>query len=156
MIDARAEKNLTGVHPDLVRVVRECAETCPISFTITEGLRTKERQAKLVAEGASKTMNSRHLTGHAVDLAALLDMDGDGKLEIRWDFGLYVRIAQTMGRTANLLELPIIWGGCWQQIDGSENLDFAVNQYTARMKKAGKRALIDGPHFELPRGAYPG
>jgi peptidoglycan LD-endopeptidase CwlK len=40
-------------------------------FRIQAGLRTRERQAELVARGASRTMYSRHLTGHAVDLVAL-------------------------------------------------------------------------------------
>jgi len=128
-LDARAEKNLAGVHPDLRRIVFACAEVCPIAFTITEGLRTKERQAKLVAAGASQTMNSRHLTGHAVDVAALIDFDGDGKTEVRWDWPLYAKIAGAMAAAASSLALPIEWGGHW------------------RMK--------DGPHFQLPWKDYP-
>lgn len=129
-LDARAEKNLQGVHPDLIKVVRKCAETCPVVFTITEGLRTKERQAKLVAAGASKTMNSRHLTGHAVDVAAMIDFDGDGDLDIRWDWPLYLHIAGHMKQAAHDLGVPLTWGGDWS-------------------------SLKDGPHFELPHQAYP-
>lgn len=129
-LDARAEKNLQGVHPDLVRIVRECGETCPVAFTITEGLRTKERQAKLVAAGASKTMNSRHITGHAVDVAAMIDFDGDGDLEIRWDQPLYKKIADAMKAAAKVVNVPITWGGDW-------------------------KSFRDGPHFELPRKEYP-
>jgi peptidoglycan L-alanyl-D-glutamate endopeptidase CwlK len=130
MMDARSEKNLQGVHPDLIRVVRECAEMCPIIFTITEGLRTKERQAKLVAAGASKTMNSRHITGHAVDVAAMIDFDGDGDLDIRWDWPLYKQIANEMKAAAKRVLLPIEWGGDW-------------------------KSFKDGPHFQLPHKEYP-
>src|SRR5918995_7391971 len=62
---------LQGVHPDLVRVVERAIQITTQDFRVQEGLRTRERQAALVARGASRTMNSRHLTGHAVDLVAL-------------------------------------------------------------------------------------
>lgn len=77
-IDARSERNLQGVNKDLVKVVRRAAELSEIPFTVTEGLRTIERQRQLVAKGASKTMKSRHLTGHAVDLAAKSAAKSDG------------------------------------------------------------------------------
>ena len=81
----RDRQRLAGVHADLLRVVERARLAIP--FIVVEGLRTRERQARLVAIGASRTMNSRHLTGHAVDLAYWLD-DGDGAPEggeIRWD-----------------------------------------------------------------------
>lgn len=99
-------------------------------FSITEGLRTKARQEQLVAAGASKTMNSRHLTGHAVDVAIWKDIDGDGKLELRWDWPLYVTFAQEVMTHANDLGVKIVWGGSWT-------------------------SFKDGPHFELDRRYYP-
>jgi len=71
-ISARSLKNLDGVHPVLVRLVHAVAERAP-PFVITEGLRSKERQAELVKRGKARTMRSRHLTGHAVDFVALVD-----------------------------------------------------------------------------------
>lgn len=123
-LDARAEKALSGIHPDLVRIIRRASETTPVQFTVTEGLRTMERQRRLVATGASRTLKSRHLTGHAVDLAAKVD----GR--VRWDWPLYARLARAVKAAAAELGLPIIWGGDW-------------------------RSFRDGPHFELPREAYP-
>ena len=76
----KSRVNLNGVHPDLVRVVELAIKKTPVDFTVTEGLRTIERQKQLVAAGASKTLSSRHITGHAVDLAALID----GKVEWSW------------------------------------------------------------------------
>src|SRR5690606_24297512 len=86
-LDARAERNLDGVHPDLVRVVRHAARISAVAFTVTEGRRSLQRQRQLRAAGASHTLNSRHLTGHAVDLAAKVGG------QVRWDWPLYVSLA---------------------------------------------------------------
>src|SRR5512137_2460339 len=96
----RDRQRLTGLHPDLVRIVEPARLAEP--FIVVEGLRTRERQARLVAIGASRTMNSRHLTGHAVDLAYWLD-DGDGAPEAgegRWDWPLAHKIAAAMKAAA--------------------------------------------------------
>jgi len=107
-LDARAEKSLVGVHPDLVRIVRRAAEITSTDFTVTEGLRTIARQKQLMAVGATRTMRSRHLTGHAVDLAAKVNGT------IRWDWPLYSRLAVAMKTAAEGLNLPIEWGGDWR------------------------------------------
>ncbi len=72
-LSERSCARLKGVHPDLVGVVLEALAVSPINFMVTEGLRSPRRQAELVRAGASRTLNSRHLTGHAVDLAAFVD-----------------------------------------------------------------------------------
>jgi peptidoglycan L-alanyl-D-glutamate endopeptidase CwlK len=107
-MDARSERALKGVHPDLVRVVRRAHELAQGAFVVTEGLRTKARQRELVAAGASRTLNSRHLTGHAVDLAALVG----GK--VRWDWPLYVRLAKHVKRAAREQKVALVWGGDWR------------------------------------------
>lgn len=107
-LSARSRKNLQGVHPDLVAVVELAAERTPIAFEVIEGLRTAERQKKLVAAGASKTLNSRHITGHAVDLAPTIE----GK--IRWDWPLFHQIAPAMKQAAQDKGVPIVWGGDWR------------------------------------------
>jgi peptidoglycan L-alanyl-D-glutamate endopeptidase CwlK len=106
--DARSAKNLVGVHPDLVRVMTLARTHSAVPFIITEGLRTRERQAQLVKAGASQTMNSRHLTGHAVDVAAMVG----GK--VSWDWPLYERIAVVVKQAATDLGIPIVWGGDWR------------------------------------------
>lgn len=103
---------LAGVHPDLVRVVKRAIALTPVDFRVTEGLRSIERQRELVKAGASKTMNSRHLTGHAVDVVALLD----GK--VRWDWPLYDRIAKAFKAAAKAEGVPLEWGGDWKFRDG--------------------------------------
>ncbi|STI98390.1 putative phage PS3 [Escherichia coli] len=73
---SRSEKNLQGVNPDLVKVTRRALEISEVDFGITEGLRSHYRQKQLVATGKSQTMNSRHLTGHAVDVCGLYRQPG--------------------------------------------------------------------------------
>ena len=99
---------LVGVHEDLVKICNLACQKSPIRFIITEGLRTKERQAQLVKAGASKTMKSRHLTGHAIDVAAMVDN------EIRWDWPLYSKIAVAFKAAAQELGLVVEWGGDWK------------------------------------------
>lgn len=106
-LNERSEARLQGVNADLVRVVRRAAEITDLDFVVTEGLRTKERQVQLVAAGASRTMNSKHLVGRAVDLAAMVDG------EVRWDWPLYHRLADVMKRAAAELGVRIAWGGDW-------------------------------------------
>lgn len=98
---------LKGVHPDLVRVVMHVAETSPMEFIITCGLRTIEEQRVLLAKGASKTLKSRHLTGHAVDVAMMID----GK--VRWDWPLYDKFSKSFKASAKACGVPIEWGGDW-------------------------------------------
>lgn len=123
ILTERSKQRLVGVHPDLVRVVEQAAELS--DFIVTEGIRTKERQTQLVAAGASQTMKSRHLTGHAVDLAAVVAG------QIRWDWPLYDRLAIAMKTAAKSLNVPIEWGGDWS------------------------KGFRDGPHFQLPWASYP-
>ena len=128
------EAKLTGVHPDLVRVVRRAATIAPGSFSILEGLRTVARQRQLVASGASKTMDSRHIQGMAVDLGVVVG----GK--VRWDWPLYSKQALVIRQAASLEHVQIRWGGTWNRI--TDPLTPLAH-------------FADGPHFELPAALYP-
>lgn len=108
----RSRARLKGVHPDLVKVVERAIEITTVDFTVLEGLRTIERQKALVDAGSSWTMNSRHITGHAVDLGAWVDNQVD------WSWPLYSRIAAAMKEAAKELGTPIVWGGDWKVRDG--------------------------------------
>ena len=101
------------VHPDLVAVVRLAIKLTKVDFTVLETLRTKERQSLLVSSGASWTMDSRHLTGHAVDLGAWVGG------EISWHWRHYDFIGNAMKKAANEIDVPIEWGGDWKQKDGT-------------------------------------
>jgi len=103
----RSENNLLGVHPDLVKVVRRALEVSKVDFAVIEGLRTPERQRKLVEAGASRTLNSRHLTGHAVDLAPYIAG------QIRWDWPAFTPLLTAMRFAATELNIPVIHGADW-------------------------------------------
>jgi peptidoglycan L-alanyl-D-glutamate endopeptidase CwlK len=104
----RSKQRLKGVHPDLVKVVERAIEISTIDFTVLEGLRTPERQKALVEAGASQTLNSRHITGHAVDLGAWVDNQVD------WSWPLYHKIAAAMKDAATQEGVSIVWGGGWR------------------------------------------
>lgn len=103
---------LTGVHPDLVACVKRAIEITTVDFTVLEGLRNPERQKTLMESGASQTLNSRHITGHAVDLGAWVDDQVD------WSWPLYHQIAAAMKEAAKELDVAIVWGGDWKMRDG--------------------------------------
>ncbi len=102
-----SRSHLKGVHPALVKVVERAIEITTVDFTVLEGLRTPERQKALYEAGASQTLNSRHITGHAVDLGAWVDD------QIDWSWPLYHKIAIAMKAAAAELGVTIVWGGDW-------------------------------------------
>ena len=108
ILGQRSLSRLEGVHPDLVRVVKKAAAMSDLDFTVLEGLRTVERQKQLVAQGASKTMNSRHITGHAVDLAPMIAG------EVSWAWPQYHRLAKVIKAAAAVEKVPLQWGGDWR------------------------------------------
>ncbi|WP_325891104.1 M15 family metallopeptidase [Grimontia sp. NTOU-MAR1] len=145
----RSRQRLAKLHQDLQRVIERAIEIVGVDFTVMEGLRTLARQKVLVEKGASRTFNSRHLTGHACDLGAWVGGS------VRWDFGLYVKIAYAVRQAARELDIPIVWGGCWTVINDEADLEDAIARYVARKRQQGKTPLLDGPHFQLCRKCYP-
>ncbi len=106
-LSERSMRRLVGVHPRLTALAREAVALSPVDFMITEGLRSKERQLALVRAGASRTKHSRHLTGHAIDVAAMVHG------QVRWDWPLYPRIAAAFKAAAARQGTAIVWGGDW-------------------------------------------
>lgn len=139
-LSKRSMDRLTGVHPDLVAVVHRAIARSEVDFTVLEGLRTEARQRQLVKAGASKTMDSRHLTGHAVDLGAWVGG------AVRWDWPLYLKIAEAMRAASNELSTPVRWGGTWGLLNNIQG------PITAEMLH---KRFPDGPHYELWRQRYP-
>ena len=119
----RSLLRLKGVHPDLVKVVQLAIKLSSVDFTVLEGLRLPEHQKALVAAGASQTLNSRHLTGHAVDLGAWIDS------EVRWDWPLYYKIADAMKEAATKCEVPIEWGGDWKNFPDGPHFQLPWSKY---------------------------
>lgn len=131
-LTASSLAKLKGVHPALVKVVNRCAadwKDTELTWIITCGPRTVAEQKVLVAKGASKTMNSRHIPGKdgyskAVDVAMVLN----GKL--KWDWPLYAKMAVAMQAAASKEMVPLEWGGSW-------------------------KSFRDGPHYQLPKVLFP-
>lgn len=150
VLGARSLQELVGVTPPLVECVKRAIRLTPVDFAVHDGLRTLEEQRRYVNEGASQTLNSKHLLqpdgfGHAVDLVPYLN----GKL--RWEWSLIYPIAQAMYRASVELELELRWGGVWdRQLDelAIDSLAEEVEAYAARRRAKGKKAFTDGPHFE--------
>jgi peptidoglycan LD-endopeptidase CwlK len=106
VLGKRSKERLEGVHPDLVAVVERAIEISKVDFTVLEGVRSVARQRELFNKGASKTMNSRHLTGHAVDLAPW---------PIDWnDLGRFRTMSEAVKMASVELEIPVTWGGDWR------------------------------------------
>ncbi|HFV9291649.1 TPA: M15 family metallopeptidase [Serratia fonticola] len=121
----RSEGNLVGVNSALVKVVRRALEITTVDFIVIEGVRTLERQKALKAAGASKTMDSRHLTGHAVDL---LPVGGD------WNnYKCWLPVLDAMHQAGAELGVRLRFGVTWTD--------------NPRDKPA---RFLDAPHVELP------
>lgn len=116
-------RNLVGVHPDLVSVVELAITLTPVDFGVLEGLRSKGRQQALYVAGASRTMNSRHLTGHAVDLGAYVGN------RLSWDWPLYHRIHRAMKEAARDLGIHIEWGGSWKDLQDGPHYELPWGTY---------------------------
>jgi peptidoglycan L-alanyl-D-glutamate endopeptidase CwlK len=116
---------MQGVHPALVCVVVRAIEITEVDFGVIEGVRSRERQAQLVSKGASRTMKSRHLTGHAVDLGAYVGT------ELRWDWPLYEKVAAAMKQASEELNIPITWGGDWRKFKDGPHFQLKWHFYPA-------------------------
>lgn len=122
-LGSRSLSRLQGVHPDLVRVVKRAALISSIDFTVLEGLRTIARQRELFAKKATTTMKSRHLDGHAVDLAPMIGN------EVRWDWPLYRQLAPIVKQAAKDEGVAIEWGGDWIKFKDGPHWQLAWAQY---------------------------
>ena len=123
ILGSRSLSRLEGVHPDLIAVVKLAIKKTEVDFTVLEGMRSVSRQRKLVRDGASTTMNSRHLTGHAVDIGALVS----GK--VRWDWPLYHRLAVAMKEAAMELKVDMDWGGDWKDFPDGPHYQLSWEKY---------------------------
>ncbi len=151
VLGQRSQKKLEGVHPDLVKVVQRAIQITPIDFSVVDGLRTMAEQIAYVKSGASQTLDSRHLTGHAVDLTAWVGQ------KIRWELDLLCKIASAMRSAANESGISLRWGANWDILltDSDSPTEDIVQEYIRNRINAGRKPFVDAPHFELPRTKYP-
>ena len=115
-----SKSRLNGVHPDLVSVVERAIEITEQDYSVLEGLRSLEQQRINVEKGVSKTMNSRHLTGHAVDLIPY---------PVSWDWEYFYPIADAMKQAAEELGVNIEWGGDWESFPDGPHFQLPWSEY---------------------------
>lgn len=146
---ATSLKRLEGINPRLRKVVDRALEIAEEDFMVIEGLRTKEQAwanwgkgrtaaqcqaagvpTKYAQPSAAKVtwlknpLNSKHISGNAVDLAPWpLDWN---------DLKRFDKMASAMFKASAELQIPIRWGADWDD-DGV-------------FREKGE---TDSPHFEL-------
>jgi peptidoglycan L-alanyl-D-glutamate endopeptidase CwlK len=116
----KSRQKLEDVHPDLVGVVERAIKISDQDFSVLEGLRTVSRQRQLLAKGATTTMNSRHITGHAVDLVPY---------PLTWDWDYFYPIADAMKAAARELGIPLEWGGDWKSFKDGPHFQLPWHEY---------------------------
>jgi len=127
---AGSKRELDGVHSHLVILVTETLLLSPVDFAVFDGIRTLDEQRGNIRRGVSWTLQSRHLTGHAVDLVPYID----GRLT--WsETSAFITIGGLMRSAAKRHGIAIKWGA---------------------LKKYGGDWSIknDMAHFELDRFYY--
>lgn len=122
-LSQKSINRLVGVHKDLVAVVNFSIQETQIDFGVIEGVRSLEKQKELVKQGKSQTLNSRHLTGHAVDLAVYIDGN------ITWEWEYYQQLSIVMKDCASKLNVPIEWGGDWKTLKDGVHFQLPFNAY---------------------------
>ena len=146
-LSQRSLDRMDGIDERLQAVVRHAITATKTDFGVICGMRTLEEQRALVEKGASQTMKSKHLDGHAVDLMAYIGSRAS------WELNLYDDIADAMAEAAREVDVPIRWGAAWTvsniaQFHGG-TMEDAMNSYIDERRSQNRRPFIDGPHFEL-------
>ncbi|MBL4595480.1 MAG: M15 family metallopeptidase [Robiginitomaculum sp.] len=123
VLSSRSVERLSGVHPMLQRVVHSAILDTKVDFAVLEGRRSLVRQQELFRAGASQTLRSRHLSGHAVDLGAWVSGG------IRWDWPLYHKIAAAMCMAAKEHQVDLHWGGHWNSFPDGPHFELSWQGY---------------------------
>jgi peptidoglycan LD-endopeptidase CwlK len=144
----RSLQNLSGIHPDLRRVADRALQLTTQDMTVIEGIRSLDRQRQLLAQGHTRTLNSRHITGHAIDVVPWpIDWD---------DWDKFDNLATAFAQASRELEIPVVFGAAWHKPIGEfETGREAREDYVKTRRAQKRRPFLDFPHYELHRGKYP-
>ena len=126
---------------DVYNLASTYAEADGYILRVSEGLRTLETQKEYVKKGVSKTLNSKHLTGDAIDVWLMKN----GKLLMNWKDDEVYKCAEYIFKACRELNINLKWGGAWKRI-ADNNL--TPQQMVAEYRKNGGK-FLDGPHFEI-------
>lgn len=116
---------LKEVHPDLQKVVKRYLQIGTMPIVVLEGMRDMQTQKENVRKGASQTLRSRHLTGHAVDIAPFVN----GKPSFAWPS--YYVLAPQMKQAAKDVGVNIEWGGDWVKFKDGPHWQLPWKSYPA-------------------------
>jgi len=161
VLGAKSLKVLSTVDGELQRVVRRAITITEVDFSVFEGMRTADKQLKAWRDGASQlngipvgqikngvpgTGVGNHQSGRAVDLVAYI-----GGHSVWEPWSLYYAIADAMQKASEYEKVPLVWGGSWGVLMSAYDAPPRAmsERYVSERRKRGKRAFIDGPHFEL-------
>lgn len=142
----KSKERLNNVHPDLVKVMERAIQLSKQDFSITEGVRTLQRQKELFEKKVTQTLKSKHLIqstgyGHAVDVVPY---------PVSWEMEKFYPIAEAVRQAAKELGVKITWGGSWTLLNNTDSsISDLIKDYKAQGRKFRKRVFIDCPHFEL-------
>lgn len=143
-------QRLSGIKTQLRDVVKRAIQISETDFMVVEGLRTRERQAQLVKSGASQILNSRHLTGDAVDIVPYVNGKANWGDDDNW--ARIYQMAAAMKQAAEDLQVNVTWGGAWVTLNNRAGTPYEwVESYKAAKRKQGKKPFMDGVHFELTK-----
>lgn len=152
-LGAKSKAELKQVAKNMVLVCEDAIKITLVDFAVYDGIRTPQEQKELFNNGASHTLKSLHLIqpdgfGHAVDLVPCINK------KLRWEWEPIYKVAHAVAKSAEKRGLDLVWGGVWDrklsELDTSspESLKREVELYVKRRKRLGKKAFIDGPHFQ--------
>lgn len=139
------------MHPDLVLLSDHVLMLSEYDLVILDGLRTQEQQEALYKAGATRTRESKHLTGDALDFGVLVD----GKL--RWDWPLYDKLAETVYRASKHTGVHVVWGGAWhRKLTDFDCAAGAKEDYLKACRDVERKPFLDGPHYHRWLAEKPG
>lgn len=126
--DASSMRSLARVHPDLRRIAHRALSISAYPLKVLEGRRRADKQRQLVREGKASIIDSRHVSGHAIDVVAV-DYPSPKHIRLLFNGPATVFVTAAMREAAKQLDLELSCG-----------IDFAEP---------------DPHHFELPHDSYP-
>lgn len=132
----RSLATLGTVHPELQRLAHRTLEISPLDFTVIQGLRTRDQQARLFGQGrtaaqmraqglpihyaqpnasvVTKTMTSNHMSGLALDFAPYVKGIILPQRPTAAEIDLFRRIANAFKAAGKEMGLAVTWGGDWK------------------------------------------
>lgn len=124
----KTKHRLKGVNPKLVAMVQRVhAMSLPFDLSISEGLRTIEKQKQYFREGKTKTLNSRHLSGNAFDIYPIVN----GKIPPA-NHPAWIELNKAFKEVAKEFgykDSDWTWGGTWKSFKDMPHYQWNTDEY---------------------------